>query len=212
MSDTFVASYIGEDISIQDLDNTVWTSAQAAMLTKYWSDEDAPVGRHAESRALWSNEALYVRFVCNQTEPLVISDNPQTEIKTIGLWDNDVCEIFIAPNLEEPRRYFEFEVAPTGEWLDFEIHQMPERRKTNSQYHSGMITAARIDEGCITLALRVPWSAFKRKPQPNERWRANLFRCVGSGATRGYLAWRPTLTTQPNFHVPGAFGWLLFQK
>ena len=43
-----------------------------------------------------------------------------------------------------------------------------------------------------------------------EQWRANLFRCVGSGDTRGYLAWQPTRTPEPAFHLPAAFGWLKF--
>jgi hypothetical protein len=42
----------------------------------------------------------------------VVSDKPQTEKKTMGLWDRDVCEIFIAPDEHAIERYFEFEAAP----------------------------------------------------------------------------------------------------
>jgi hypothetical protein len=40
-------------------------------------------------------------------------------------------------------------------------------------------------------------------------WRINLFRCVGVGDDR-YLAWQPTYTAEPSFHVPEVFGWLDF--
>jgi len=46
-------------------------------------------------------------------------------------------------------------------------------------------------------------------PEP-ERWRVNLFRCVGKDPDRGYLAWQSTRTPKPNFHVPQVFGWLVF--
>ena len=75
-----------------------------------------------------------------------------------------------------------------------------------------MTTAARITEDQIIIVIRIPWSSWIPKPQPGERWRVNLFRCVGSGADRGYLAWQPTRAEEPNFHVPGAFGLLVFTR
>ena len=53
-----------------------------------------------------------------QYDPLVMSDDPNLASKTLGLWDRDVVEIFIAPDVNEPRRYYEFEAAPNGEWVD----------------------------------------------------------------------------------------------
>jgi hypothetical protein len=177
---------------------------------RYWSGEDAPKARQTEARLIWSEEALCVRFICSQSEPLVISDAPQTAEKTIGLWERDVCEIFIAPQAGEPERYFEFEAAPTGEWIDLEIRCKPEARETDWRYHSGMTAAGRIEEERVMVAMRLPWEAFGQRPQAEKLWRVNLFRCVGNGAERGYLAWQPTRTPQPNFHVPQAFGWLRF--
>jgi alpha-galactosidase len=199
-------------VRASDLEHAAWDSARPVHLARYWSGEEARVERRAEARLVWSSEALYVRFVCRQNEPLVISDAPQRERKTMGLWERDVCEIFIAPDAQETERYFEFEVAPTGEWLDLAIRQMPESRATDWEYASGMEAAARIEEGRILLAMRFSWEAFRRVPQAGESWRANLFRCIGAGPERGYLAWQPTFTERPNFHVPEAFGWLRFEK
>ncbi len=198
------------EILAHDLEHAVWEAARPVGLTRYWSGVFAPPERHAEARAVWSDEALCVRFDCRQAEPPVINRTPQVTQKTNGLWERDVCEIFIAPDAFEPERYFEFEIAPTGEWLDLAIRQLPDRRETDWGYASGMTAAAHIREGRITMAMRLPWQAFGRAPQRDERWRVNLFRCIGSGAGRGYLAWQPTRTAQPNFHVPQAFGWLFF--
>ncbi len=129
----------------------------------------------------------------------------------MGLWDRDVCEIFIAPDTAVPERYLEFEAAPTGEWLDVAIHWMPNKRESDWEFHSGMTTAARAEKDRVIIAMRIPWDDWIHKPQVGERWRVNLFRCVGAGETRGYLAWQPTRTSQPNFHLPQAFGWLIFR-
>jgi hypothetical protein len=204
------ATRISADLKVTQLDDPAWKRAHAIKIDHYWSGATAPAGRTAEARILWSDDAIYVRYVCRQQEPLVISPNPQTEKKTLKLWDRDVCEIFLAPDLNVPERYFEFEAAPTGEWIDLAIHTMPDKRETDWEFHSGMSAAAHVEKERVTIAMRVPWDHWIHKPQQGERWRANLFRCVGSGATRGYLAWRPTHAPEPAFHVPAAFGWLRF--
>ena len=206
--DVIEAQHISADIAATDLDHEAWMSAGAVHLTRYWSGEEAPPARHAEARILWSDAALHVRFVCRQSEPLIVNPTPQTATKTLGLWERDVCEIFIAPDAERPERYFEFEAAPTGEWLDLAIHQRPEARETDWELRSGMTASARVLTNVIMIAMRIPWNSLGHVPTAGERRRVNLFRCVGASEGRGYLAWRPTRTTRPNFHVPQAFGWL----
>ena len=126
------------------------------------------------------------------------------------LWDRDVCEIFVAPDPSQPERYFEFEAAPTGEWIDLALHWKPDSRETDWDFHSGMSAGAQIGKDQVIIAMRSPWDDWIHKPQRGERWRANLFRCVGSGKDRGYLAWQPTLAPEPAFHIPQAFGGLVF--
>nr|MBA2340715.1 hypothetical protein [Pyrinomonadaceae bacterium] len=100
---------------------------------------------------------------------------------------------------------------PTGEWLDLEIRQTSQGRETNSDFRSGITVAACIADDRVRMSLCVPWEAFGRAPAVSgEVWRANLFRCVGAGETRGYLAWQPTHTEVPSFHEPQAFGALHF--
>jgi hypothetical protein len=213
MSETNVieAHFVATELNLADFNNAAWQKAPAAHLTRYWSGDAAPTSRHAEARLLWSNEALHLRFTCHQAEPLVISERPQTEKKTMGLWDRDVCEIFIAPDPNTVERYFEFEAAPTGEWLDVAIHWSAEKRESDWTFNSHMTTAARIERDRLTIAMRIPWNQWIHEPQKGERWRINLLRCIGRDPNRGYLAWQPTGTPEPSFHLPRVFGWLIFK-
>ena len=206
MSETLKIKFIYNDFDVTSIDSPIWETAEKVSLNKYWSGERAPEGRQADVRILWSSTSLYVRFEGNQLEPLVINQNPDRSRKTEGLWNRDVCEIFVAPNLEEPNRYFEFEVAPTGEWVDLEIHQTPDKRETNLEYHSGMKTSMQIESGKVFVSMKIEWNAFGKTPKAGEKWRGNLFRILGEGETRGYLSWQPTETEKPNFHVPEKFG------
>ena len=203
------------EIRVQDLGHPVWQGAEALRINKYWSGVDAGIGRHFEARLVWTPRDLLIRFECEQSEPLIINDKPFLTKKTIGLWEKDVCEAFIAPNPQIPEKYMEFEVAPTGEWLDLTVHLIDGKYEKDWTYASNMKCAAEILAGRVIMAMQIPWDAFGKMPETGEKWRGNLFRCVGSsgsGETRGYLAWQPTLTPEPNFHVPGAFGWFEFVK
>ena len=209
--ETIEARHAATDLKVANLTGPEWDQAQPAQIDRYWSGEQAPRTRHAEARILWSKQALHVRFVCHQAEPLVLGEHPQTEKKTMGLWDRDVCEIFIAPDPNVIERYFEFEAAPTGEWLDVAIHWSPGKRESDWEFNSHMTTAAKMEKDRITIAMRIPWNHWIHEPQKGERWRVNLFRCVGTDPSRGYLAWQPTRTPQPAFHLPRVFGWLSFK-
>ena len=202
-----IAAQMGD---LPSLDSDLWSRCEAVRITHYWSGEPAPTSRHAEARICWNDEGLLVRFVCAQHEPLVVSENPVTDKKTIGLWDRDVCEIFIAPDPTRSDVYFEFEAAPTGEWIDLGIHITPTGRETEWDYASGMTTESLFATESLTLSIFIPWSERLPRPGVGDEWLVNLFRCVGPDELTRYLAWRPTKTSEPNFHVPEAFGRLHF--
>jgi len=205
------ALHTADGVRAEDFDHEAWARARPAHIARYWSGEVAPPEKHAEARALWTYEALVVRFVCRQEGAPVVSPAPNLAEKTTGLWERDVCEIFVAPDARAPERYFEFEAAPTGEWLDLAIHWRPQGRETDWRYRSRMTAAARVGEGSVTIAMRLPFRTLGRTPGAGERWRANLFRCAGTDPMYRYLAWQPTHTPEPAFHVPEKFGWIVFK-
>lgn len=205
-------SHISSDISIDKLSDPAWAKTTELSVGTYWSGERAPKSRNFKARFLWSETALYIRFEANQTEPLVVSDRPDITKKTKGLWDRDVCEIFIAPEKNERNKYFEFEVAPTGEWIDLGIQVLSNKRETDWDYASGMQRAVKIEKDKVVMAIKIEWKALRKTPTVGDIWLGNLFRCVGKDPTRGYLAWQPTKTKEPAFHVPEAFGEFQFVK
>ena len=205
-------THIENDFAVGELTNEAWAKADTQSVKKYWSGKNAPVGRQFKAQLLWSKTALYVRFEANRAEPLVISDKPDLSKKTIGLWDRDVCEIFIAPDKSEARRYFEFEVAPTGEWMDVALDITSGERKSDWDYKSGMESAVKVEKDRIVMTVKIEWKAFGKTPKAGDTWLGNIFRCVGKDPDRGYLAWSPTVTVDPSFHVPETFGKFLFSK
>src|ERR1051325_2916565 len=126
-----IAAHLASDLNVTDLDSAAWGNTEPVQINHYWSGDPAPAARHAEARLLWSDEALHVRFACRQAASLIVSATPQRETTTMGLWDRDVCEIFIAPDPNAVEHYFELEAAPTGEWLDVAIDWKPEGRKSD---------------------------------------------------------------------------------
>lgn len=206
MNSSLLVRRIENEVTPNELIACDWRTTDVAVINKYWSGEMAPPERCFRVECTWSTMALNLRFESAVKEPLIVSSEPDLTTKAIGLWERDVCEIFIAPDRGEPRKYYEFEVAPTGEWLDLAIDMTRGERITDVEYESAMQTAARIHEGCVLMAIQIPWTAFGKKPDAGDVWLGNIFRCVGKELDRGYLAWRPTMTEIPNFHVPSAFG------
>jgi Carbohydrate family 9 binding domain-like len=203
-------AHIARDFPVENLNDAAWKKATDISVSKYWSGEAAPAGRHFTARLLWSDTAIYVRFEANQTEPLIVSDKPDLTKKIKGLWDRDVCEIFIAPDKKTRNKYFEFEIAPTGEWIDLGVEVTPTKRETDWDYASKMESSARIDKDKVVMAIRIPFVSLGKTPKTGDVWLGNLFRCVGKDPTRGYLAWQPTKTKEPAFHVPSKFGEFVF--
>lgn len=206
---TIEAVYSEAKLTATKLDHPAWSRARPIHITRKWSGEAAPASRHAETRIIWTDECLLVRFDCRQEEPVTVSPNPQVQKKTMRLWDRDVCEVFLAPDPKTAERYFEFEASPAGEWVDIAITFTAGVRETNFEFHSGMTAVAKIFDNQTIICMNIPWSTYIPKPESGDRWRVNLFRCVGLGDER-YLAWQPTYTEEPNFHVPEVFGELKF--
>lgn len=205
-------NHIDRDFAVGDVNNAAWKKAAAVNVDSYWNGTPAPTGRRFVAKLFWSDSHFYIRFEAEQGEPLVIADKPNTSEKTLNLWDRDVCEIFLAPDGKEPRKYFEFEVAPTGEWIDVALDATGGKRVSDWNYKSGMESFASIGKGSITMAIKVPWKAFGKSPREGDAWLGNIFRCIGKDPNRGYLAWSPTMTENPNFHVPERFGEFVFVK
>lgn len=192
-------------------DKPMWRHSRPVVFQHDWRG-DPLVGNQTTVRALWTADELWLLFGCGY-EALTISPQPQTSRETDRLWAiSDVAEAFIAPNPGDILRYKEFQVSPAGEWVDLHIDR--ETKKHDVKWDSGFRTAARIDAGNQTWwgEMAIPLKAFAvQPPTPGTRWRLNFFRWE-HGPPRRAIAWQPTHTPEPNFHLPQVFGWLEFKK
>jgi hypothetical protein len=197
-----------------DFQEESWRRAERLLIDRVWSGEAAPAELKTVARVLWSDREILFGFECGYTE-LDMDEVFDVNEERYALWDRDVCEAFVRSPLEpHDRHYREFEVAPTGQWCDLIV----ERSETNApkvtdwEWRSGMRTASRISETekIWRVAMAVPFEAFGCKPRPDEVWRANLFRIGRYNGERHYLAYSPTLSTAPSYHVPERFVGLRF--
>jgi hypothetical protein len=124
--------------------------------------------------------------------------------------------MFLGDDWTNIRHYREFEIAPTGDWIDLAIDL--DHKSYDHTWRSDWKTMARIDEQhkIWYAAAQIPLSAVSSKPvQGGTKWRMNLYRIEGLGpdAQRHFLCWQPTCVQNrdPN-HVPEHFGTLIFGK
>ena len=202
-----VAVKINEDIQVDSRNPAAaWQQSEPISFCSDWQGENPDPGLETEVRALWSATDLYLRFTCRYRQLFVFEDCDPNGRRD-HLWDRDVAEAFLQPEPSPERYYKEFEVAPNGMWIDLDITP-----SGLADLKSGMARSVHVDElNRIWVAeLKLPFRSLLREFDPRKVWRANFYRIEGRTEPRQYMAWHPTFTPQPNFHVPQAFGRLRF--
>src|SRR5258708_1327480 len=183
-----------------------WESAQPARFDADWRGRDSDPALETEVRVLWSPSTLYLRFACRYRELFVFGDSDPNGRRD-HLWDRDVAEAFLQPDPVRERYYREFEVSPNGMWIDLDIFPGGLADLKSSLEKSVVLDA---NQHRWAAELSIPMKALTRGFDPKSTWRANFYRVEGTKEPRAYMAWRPTDTVEPNFHVPQAFGRLRF--
>jgi alpha-galactosidase len=183
-----------------------WKAATAIRFDHDWQGKNSDPQRATEARVLWTPEFLYVNFFAHFRTITVFPD-AEPNGRRDQLWDRDVSEVFLQPNGSHPRRYKEFEVSPNGLWIDLDI--APGEKH---DLQSGLQRRVHLDEQkkVWRAELALPMRSLTADFDPAIPWRVNFFRVEGSSEPRFYAAWRPTGTPAPNFHIPEAFGKLVF--
>jgi hypothetical protein len=183
-----------------------WKLASPVRFSADWQGKNADPERETEVRLLWTPEIFFLRF---RAKYRVITVFPEAEPngRRDQLWDRDVAEVFLQSDASNLRRYKEFEVSPNGFWIDLDIVS-GEKHDLNS----GLRRRVTLDEARKTWVaeLALPMKCLVDRFDPAATWRVNFYRVEGATEPRFYSAWRPTGTSAPNFHVPEAFGELIF--
>jgi alpha-galactosidase len=183
-----------------------WTTATPVQFCSDWQGKNPAADRETTVRALWSPSTLYLRFDCRYRDLHVFPDS-DPDGRRDQLWDRDVAEAFLQPDPSQTHAYKEFEVSPNGMWIDLDIAP-----GVKPNLNSGMTRSVFLDEKAHTWSaeLAIPIRSLTANFDPKAIWRVNFFRVEGKEEPRGYYAWQPTHTPQPNFHVPDAFGRMRF--
>jgi hypothetical protein len=170
--------------------------------------------RKTTIKAFWTDTDLYVWFRCPYGE-LNVFENPNNKEARNKLWDRDVVEMFVGDDFENTRHYREFEIAPTGDWIDLAIDL--DHNNFDHTWRSGWKTKAQIDRKnkIWYAAARIPLKAISEKPvEAGTKWRVNFYRIDGPGGndTRHFMCWQQTCSHQHGNHTPESFGTFLFEK
>lgn len=166
----------------------------------------SPVAGHrTEIRARWTQENLYLLFVCPY-ESLYSKPDPVTKTETNQLWNWDVAEAFIGSDFENIFRYKEFEISPQGEWVDLDIDRKHPAPDGGVSWDSGFQVRTRVDaERKIWYGeMRIPFSSIGAGAAAGRKFRVNFYRMQGPPPDRKMIAWQATHAR--NYHVPEAFG------
>lgn len=170
-------------------------------------------GHRTEIRSRWTDQALYILFVCPYQE-LNLKPGANTSAETNKLWDWDVAEVFIGSDFEKINLYREFQVSPQGEWVDLDIDASPAKKAGGWRWNSGFEVKARIDEGKKIWygEMKIPFTSIDTRPaKAGNELRANCFRIQGKpNPDRVYVAWNPPHAH--SYHTPAAFGRIVLVK
>ena len=211
-----VASTRAESAALLAGDAAAWKSAPRIQ----WGP--APVT--TEFAALWSKDALYLRFDARDPSPW----HTMTQ-RDEHLWEEEVVEAFLDLD-RSGRDYAELEISPGNVVCDVRmVTPYPNKKYDLTWNMEGLETRVvpfKGDAGRTvgwTALARLPWAGFRTlasaarialPPRPGDRWRFNVFRVERPGgkdhpeAGAVEVAWSDPHS--PSFHVPASFRDLVF--
>jgi alpha-galactosidase len=183
-----------------------WETSAPLRFDADWQGKNADPERETEVRLLWTPEWLFLRFYA-RFRVITVFPDAEANGRRDQLWDRDVAEVFLQPDPSQLRRYKEFEVSPNGFWIDLDIAP-GEKHDLKSGLRRRVISNEAKKTWVAELAL--PMNCLVERFDPAAVWKVNFYRVEGAAEPRFYSAWQATQTAAPNFHVPEAFGELLF--
>jgi uncharacterized protein (DUF362 family) len=195
-------------LAIDGTADAAWSAAPPITFGTDWSG--AKTKASTRVRAAWSKGALYLLW---ELEGAGIEVDASRPVKTERekLYEEDCVEVFFTPDAASPARYYEVEVGPLGHFFDIAIDRSTSAtKKSDTAWSSQPEIATKVDRerhrATIEIALRSP--DIVRALGAGKKLPFALYRMEGK-SPRLYLAWSPTKTAKPNFHVPEAFGTLV---
>lgn len=190
-------------------DDAAWATATATTYDTDWSGKVWPKSV-TTVRSLWNEHAFYMLWEIAGTSFNTDHSKP-VDVEREDLYNEDCVEIFFTPNPADINHYFEIELGPFGHFFDLDIHHAT--GGSDEKWSSGAQIKTTQDvpnhKAIIEVAFTSPDMLAALKS--GATLPINMFRMEAKSPNREYLAWSPTKTPRPNFHVPAAFGSLILK-
>jgi hypothetical protein len=196
------AIHVESGMAIDGEVDDAWKSAPAVAFSTDWSGTET--GTKTTVRFAWSRRALYTLWELEGAGVNVDATRP-VDVERAKLYEEDCVELFLGPDAAEKTRYFEVEVGPLGHFLDIAIDRA--KKKSDVAWSSSPKIATKVDRDAhkVTIEVELRSPDVVNALRPGASLPLGLYRMEGK-PPRKYLAWSPTRTPKPDFHVPGAFG------
>lgn len=186
------------------------------------SDGSRPAERRTEARMCWDDANLYICFKCEDPDiwgTMTKRDDP--------IFDEEVVEAFIETD-SDLKSYYELEMSPRGTLFDAVIHNPTDLRKdlvidtswTCDEWRAGVHVDGTLDnrddvDTGWTVEWAIPFESISGAPsvppKDGDTWRVNLYR-IDRTPEPEFSCWSPTMEIPPNYHVPAAFGMIVFRE
>lgn len=182
-----------------------WKSVPEVSFTSDWAGADAGISTRV--RFAWSKRALYMFWTLAGAAINADASRP-VETERAKLYEEDCVELFLSPDASNKTRYFEVEIGPLGHFLDLSVDRAAKKSDVGWSSRPRIATVVDRDAHVATIEVELRSSDIVGALSRGARLPLGLYRMEGKSPRR-YLAWSPTRTAKPDFHVPDAFGTLV---
>jgi hypothetical protein len=212
---TMTSEFLAADFTPDgNLSKEVWKDAGRVKFDR----ERLGNGRFPDSEtqvaSLWTPGYVYFAYWCRYRSLNVFTGEDPAKERP-GLYVRDVVEAFINPQPERFRHYYEFEMAPNGQWWDIEI-DLTKGGNIDWDSHFDHVTRVDAENKVWVLEMRIPVRSMHVDAiHPGDEWRLNHFRVDGPGddTQRRFMTWSPLPPGHNgSFHQPSCFGIIKFVK
>ena len=183
-----------------------WEKAPAITFDTDWSGK--PTSVKTSVRFAWSNDGLFVHWELDSAE-LNVDESKPVETERAKLYEEDCVELFLGQDASDRNKYWEIEVGPFGHFLDIAIDRTSKKSDVAWSSQSKITTKVERDKKHVTIDVAVRAPEVIAVLKKGARLPLGLYRMEGKSPGRQFLAWSPTKTTKPDFHVPTMFGTLV---
>jgi hypothetical protein len=201
-------------------DKKEWKKVPAAEITNYMG-KVPDFKPEAQVKMTYDKENIYIIFRVKDRNVRCITNKINGPV-----WQDSAVEFFFAPDSAKPLLYFNLETNCGGTALmHYNVIPRRESRKISEEEIQQIAMAHSLPEIIdpeisepVTwiLEYRIPLSLLEKyssvsRPGKGVVWRANFYKIAENSSNPHYITWSPIDKPKPDFHVPQAFGKLIFE-